>query len=214
MSLLLHRLLVVAALIVSCCAMGCAKGGAGNPPGRGDGGRSDGNGLDGAIDSGTPRDSGGRDTTLRTDAGPCGDEGHSPSCAMATDLGTIDVGAPAMRITGIIPVTGGEDWVKIGFPYRGTDMMMIGGGHPRITFSVNEGGFVLETRTRCAAGMACGGDGMAARDLTEWDFVDEDPTGESTFATRDVEWPVELFIRIYRMSGPGSCAGYELTIER
>lgn len=207
----LARALALVVAVGAICVTGCAKGGADRPGFRGDAGPRRDGGRPGGDGGREGRDAGARDAGRA-----CTDDMHGGGCTLATDLGSLMPGAPPIRTTGVIPVTGAEDWMKVAFPYLGDATMMVGGGTPRIELTVNEGGvFAFETRLRCGAAMACGGAGDPARDLTEWDFTDDasDP-GELQWSTRDVEWPAEIFIKVYRRMGAGDCSGYELTISR
>ncbi len=185
---------------------GCAQGSSGD----GDGGTP-------PRDTGTttPRDTG---TTTPTDTGTpmptCDDDTHGDACESATDLGVMAEGDMMMVPPGVLPNTGDEDWFRVDFP-ASTEMGTPGGGTPAIELVMNEGSaFRFEVRSTCSTTLGCG-DGMSARDVDSWSFVDDQAMeGDEQWSTRDVPWPESAVIRVYRPVGTGDCQQYQLRISR
>jgi hypothetical protein len=192
----------------------CAQGSAG-----GDGGAGG--------DTGTSRDTGTttRDTgTVTRDSSvsmTCDDDTHGDACESATDLGSLAEGEMMMPEPGVLPMTGDEDWFRVDFPLA---MMSMdpdagagspGGGMPSIELAMNEGdAFRFEVRGTCSTTLGCG-DGMSARDVDAWSFVDDQSIeGEEQYTTRDVPWPESAVIRVYRPVGTGDCQRYQLRVTR
>lgn len=193
------------AMLVAIALAGCAQGSAGGDSGTG---RSD-------TSVSPPRDTG---TTTRTDTSmpppTCTDEGHGDACESATDLGVLAAGDMMMPPLGVLPTTGDEDWFRVDFP-ADVEMNTPGGGMPSVELVVNEGdAFRFEVRGTCSTTLGCG-DGMSARDVDAWTFVDDQSMeGDEQYSTRDVPWPEAAVIRVYRPVGTGDCQQYQLRVSR
>jgi hypothetical protein len=134
----------------------------------------------------------------------CADDVFGGSCAAATSLGSVTTGAAVTR-NGKIPMAGALDWFQVTFPATG--------GRPSISLPTNEGNvfrFDVLIGTCPSAIASCGAG--AASGLTSWSF--EDNVAGSGFTTRDVAWPTDIYIRVYRVSAGPSCANYTLSVTR
>lgn len=218
--------LAVAALVVS---SGCAQGSTGGGTDR-----------NGDPDSSTGDDGGDTDASGPSDGGGgmdggmgCADDDFPDSCPDAMDLGAVATGDMVMQ-EGKLPSSGDRDWFAVQFPPGFVDGGMPdggtpdggmpgggmeGGGEPRIEVLPEGGDFLIEIRQRCAAAMLCTGEGPErATDLQAWSFTDDATApdgGPSAYATREAEWPSDLFVKVYRAAGSsGDCMSYTLQISR
>jgi hypothetical protein len=195
---------VFALLLAVACAQGGGgtEGDGGGTPGRDGGVRRDGGG-------GGNRD-GGRDA-----GATCDDDAFGSSCETATDLGMVMPGDMNVPEMGVLPMMGDEDWFHVAFPPL-SDPNMQGGGMPAVELvGAEETNFRIEIRGTCAATLGCGEGVGGARDIFFWSFVDDQAMeGEAAYTTRDVPWPDEVFIRVYRALGAGDCQRYQLRVTR
>ncbi len=190
----------------------CAQGN--TVPADGSGLRRDGSatGRDGGMTP--PRDGGGPGT-------PCTDEGHSSLCATPTDLGTLMPGEEVLSDPGVLPARDDEDWFGVHFPAVNMPNMF-GGGEPRVELAMNDADqFKIEIRSTCSATIACGSGVGGSRDIDEWSFVDDQvldggaPADAAVlYSTRDVPWPADVFIRVYRTTGAATCGHYQVRVSR
>lgn len=194
------------------CTAGCAEGGGaidGGGGGGGEGGTRDG-GRDGGGGVG--------------EGGVCTDDSHPSTCDMAMELGMLEAGATPITISGYVPTRADEDWFHVSFPAMpppadpdaGTaSPSMEGGGEPRVQLTPPMGEMRFEVRGSCSMTLSCGDEMTGARDIIDWSFTDDasDP-GAGAFSSRNVPWPSEIWIRVYRVLGAGDCTQYELSISR
>jgi hypothetical protein len=119
-----------------------------------------------------------------------------------------------MTMPGVLPQAGDEDWFRVDFP-PSEEMNTPGGGTPSIELTMNDGeAFRFEVRGSCTETLGCG-DGMSARDIDTWTFVDDrSDAGVTQWSTRDVPWPGAAVIRVYRPVGSGDCQRYQLRVSR
>jgi hypothetical protein len=192
---------VLAALLV---LTGCAQGSSGNDSGTA---RTDSTVIPGRDTSVTPRDTGSIPPA-------CTDDAHGSMCERATDLGSLMAGDSITPDPGVLPMSGDEDWFRVDFP-PDPMMNMPGGGMPAIEFVMNGGeAFRFEVRGDCMTTLGCG-DGMSARDVDSWSFVDDQAMmGEDAWSTRDAPWPAAAVIRVYRPVGMGDCQRYQIRVSR
>jgi hypothetical protein len=143
----------------------------------------------------------------------CVNEGNGSSCATVTSLGTVAVSGAVDTRTSVIPDGAESDYFTVRFPPNSPGQ---GGGTPRIRFTRNDGSvFRFSVSASCGGpALACGGGGVADG-ISEWSFVDDQSApGPRQWTTRDVSWPTDVFIRVFRTDGGLSCAAYQLTISR
>lgn len=133
----------------------------------------------------------------------------------ATDVGPLLVGQMKTTDRGVLPADNPEDWLRIQFPESFATEMQ-GLGTPRIQFSVNESdAFRFEVQFTCGETAFCDSAGeVPASDATEWDFTDNNMDGEPNFLTREVPWPAEVWIRVYRATPGTDCPEYQLQVSR
>ncbi len=146
----------------------------------------------------------------------CPDDGVGSNCNLPFDLGTLEMGANVMGVVGNVPIENNFDWYQVSFP---TDARP-GAGTPTISFAINEGeAFVFDVvYDQCGAGgMPCGNAGAPeglAEGLTEWTFVDDDPGCCTAPMDSLVQWPNQVYVRVYRTTAGSSCSAYQLQVSR
>lgn len=146
----------------------------------------------------------------------CPDDGVGGNCNLPYDLGSLDTGSTAMGVVGNVPIESTFDWYQVSFPAATRP----GEGMPTIGFAINESdAFVFDVvYDQCGAGgMPCGNaaapDGIA-EGLTDWTFVDDDPGCCTEPMDALVEWPNQIYVRVYRTTPGSSCAAYQLQVSR
>ncbi len=146
----------------------------------------------------------------------CDDDGVGGDCNMPYDLGALDMGGAVTGVVGNVPIENAFDWYQISFPITERP----GAGMPSIEFSINEGeAFVFDVVYEAcgAAGMPCGNAGApegVAEGLTQWTFVDDDAGCCAPPMDALVQWPDQVYIRVYRTTPGSSCAAYQLQASR
>jgi hypothetical protein len=158
----------------------------------------------------------------------CTGDSHANTCAGATDLGTVDIGATAKTLTANLSGTGGdEDWFPV--PCLATTPSC--SFKPKIALS--GGGFVkMLVQSSCAGGgINCGAGepatsatvptGATGFDTWEYTYTAEcgeqkliDPTDcmEEFCSSGFVKIPTVLYIRVLRNGSSTTCYPYTLTI--
>ena len=142
------------------------------------------------------------------------DNGPSTTCAAAIDLGTLNAGATVFTRTDFVPSTAGaEQWYLVRLPLN-ADMNQHGTGTPQIRL-VGSASLRFEVRSSCAGSPLVGGTGSPATGLTSWSFSDNAATpGPAAYTTRNIAWPATVYVRVYRVSAPTTCATQTLTVSR
>lgn len=158
---------------------------------------------------------GGDVPTGRGDGGPVGGgctDGHGASCDSPVDLGTVEPGATVVSPVAGLRGSGAALWYLLRFPAMSAEMEMDGAGEIRIALTRNDGDvYAFDVMMSCTEVGACGGgDVTEAQGLSMYSFRD-DP--EETVTTRDVPWPEEVRVRVFR-TGSSGCPSYQLQISR
>ncbi len=140
----------------------------------------------------------------------CDDDAFPEECAAAEDLGEVMPGAEPMVVTGVAPLLSDEDWFTVRFP---PSMSGAGGGEVTIELAGDDTTVMTVEGPTCGPRTPCG-EGSAGA-ITSYSFTDNaDDSVEFPYATREVDWPESLFIRVHRSGGPATCTEYTLTITR
>ena len=139
------------------------------------------------------------------------DEGSSNACGSAYNLGTVNVGGTATRTEWIPSTSGAEQWYVVNFPMN-PDYALHGTGTPQIRLTAGAS-VRFDVRSDCTNNLACGTGGTASG-LTTWSFTDSVSTGLGGFIRRNVAWPTTVYIRVYRVSAPTTCANQTLVVSR
>ena len=135
----------------------------------------------------------------------CLDEGYPSACASAASLGSVAMGGNATASGKTPAASSPSDWFYVDFP--GT------GGTPSFSLTVNDGSlFRFDVQLgSCAGGSSTCGEGGSSTGLTTWSFVDNASVG---FTRRLVDWPVRIYVRVFRITSGASCGGYTLRVTR
>jgi hypothetical protein len=139
------------------------------------------------------------------------DEGSSNACGSAYNLGSVIVGGTVTRTEWIPSTSGAEQWYVVSFPMN-PDYALHGTGTPQIRLTAGAS-VRFDVRSDCSNNLACGTGGTASG-LTTWSFTDSVSSGLGGFTRRNVAWPTTVYIRVYRVSAPTTCANQTLVISR
>ena len=141
------------------------------------------------------------------------DEGPSTSCAAPINLGSVAAGATVTRNDYIPATAGAEQWYLVNFPQT-PDYASHGTGIPQILFASADASVRFDIQTSCGVAGSCG-QGGASSGLTSWSFVDSTSVaGTLAYTTRNTTWPTTVYVRVYRVSAPTTCANQTLVVTR
>lgn len=139
----------------------------------------------------------------------------SGDCAAPQPLGSVGISGNVLGPVAQVPDDATSDYYSVSFPPTGPNTY--GGGSPRITFALNtNNAYKLEILPDCGSpALACGIEGGAATDITDWSVVDSqsDP-GDNQWSSRDVAWPSPVIVRVYRAVAGSGCDDYQLVVTR
>lgn len=122
-------------------------------------------------------------------------------CAMATMVPPVAAGGSA-DLTGVVAGSATEQWFRVGFATSSATL--------HITFAANPGGayrFDLQAACGGATG-TCGDRTGGATGLDDWSFFDT----PGMHSTRNVPWPAQLLLRVYRTAPGTRCEPFVLRL--
>jgi hypothetical protein len=138
------------------------------------------------------------------------DDNSASTCAAPINIGSIAVGGSATRTEWISAVSGAEQWYVVTFP-QNADFSQHGTGTPQIQLTAGAS-VRFDVQSSCGVNMPCGSGGSGTG-LTTWSFSDTISTS-SAYLSRSVAWPTTVYIRVYRISAPTTCANQTLVVSR
>jgi hypothetical protein len=190
---------------------------------------------DGYQDDAAPSDAVAGDGTVKQDAattldgGTCYPEADEAvggdDCLNAVDKGSVsDVASARVLVSGNLWPGGDVDWYKVTFVDSPDDGQAQDKFNARITFTAdgNPGGvFAFDVLLGdCTTAPACGtaGDKNTGITVFEWSDSGENPCNADPVNTLPgvnvcVDHTMVLKLRVFRVSGSPSCAGYELSLD-
>jgi hypothetical protein len=141
------------------------------------------------------------------------DDNSSTACGSAINLGSIPNNGSVTRTDWIAGPAGSEQWYVVDFPIY-VDFAQHGTGTPQIELTAGPS-VRFDVYSACGGSpLGCGSGGTAAG-RTTWSFSDTASlNGAGAYTTRNVTWPARVYIRVYRVSAPTTCATQTLRITR
>ena len=111
-----------------------------------------------------------------------------------------------------------EGWYVVEYPMEiNTGVTLYGGGTPRVHFVQNDDqAFKFDVLFGCNTLLSCPAEpGATSGSLTEWTFTDDQSLpGDNQWSSRNIAWPAQVYVKVYRLTSGRSCGAYELEVSR